>query len=118
MVQSISSSLPEENRIKLFEETGRALAKANDLNPSQNLDADIQKSLKAVNSLGAMAELIEKDKNPYISCHSCPVGTLVHTDPLVCRLVAAYFSEVTGQEVSVKCQHEETLVCGFSFDKS
>ncbi|MGH1365978.1 MAG: helix-turn-helix transcriptional regulator [Calditrichia bacterium] len=117
LIQTIAE-LPEQQRLKILENAGRSMAKQAGLAPTGNLVADTQKAVEAVNKLDAMAELSQKDKQPYISCHSCPVATLVHTDPLVCKLVAAFFAEATGQPVNVQCQHEETVVCGFLVEKS
>lgn len=117
LIETISADLPRKERTQLLEKTGRSLARNAGLTPGPNLDANVRKSVNAVNTLGAMAELTHKDKKPYVSCHSCPVATLVHTDPLVCRLVAAFFSEATGKHVAVQCRHEGSVVCGFSFDE-
>lgn len=116
LIQTISTDIPEAERIALLENAGRSLARASGLTPSQNLTLDIQQSIDTVNMLGAMAEVTMHENQPGVSCHSCPVATLVHSDPLVCRLVAAFFSEATNKQVSVKCRHQETVVCGFSFE--
>lgn len=115
LIQTISADLPEKERIALLENAGRSLARASGLQPSHNLTADIQQSIDTVNTLGAMAEVSFNNDQPSISCHSCPVATLVHADPLVCRLVAAFFSEATNKQVSIKCRHQDTVICGFSF---
>lgn len=115
LMQTISADLPQGKRLKLLENTGRTLARANGLTPSDNVNADIRKSIDAVNSLGAMAELTTIGKTNYISCHSCPLATLVHHEPLTCCLVAAFFSEASGRKVSVQCKKNGTVVCGFKF---
>ncbi len=118
LVQTISTDLDEAGRKALLEKTGRLLAQTSGLIPSTDLDRDINQALNAVNALGAMAEFTRNEEQPYISCHTCPVATLVHTDPLVCNLVSAFFSEATGKDVAVKCRHEETVVCGFAVDET
>ena len=116
LIQVISTDLPESARRELLEKTGRTLARDAGLEPTQNFGVDLQKSIDAVNALGAMAELKRKQNEAYVSCHSCPVATLVHADPLVCRMVAAFFSEATGKRVCVQCRHQGSVVCGFSFN--
>jgi len=115
LVKTIGEDLSDARRLKLFEETGRSLAKASGLKPGDDLRADIQKSIDAVNSLGAMAELTATGSSTSISCHSCPLATLVHHEPMTCCLVAAFFSEASGQDVSVECRKEGTVVCRFRF---
>ena len=113
MMQTMGDDLTAKARKRLFENTGRALAISAGLKSSTDLKKDVKKALKAVNELGAMAELTCKDKKNYISCYSCPVATLVHTEPLTCQLVAAFFSEATEGKISVKCSRDKTVICGF-----
>lgn len=114
LMQTMSEDLPAKTRLRLFERTGRMLANAAGLQPSNDVETDINRSLEAVNSLGAMAELTCENKKNHIRCYSCPVATLVHSEPMTCRLVAAFFSQATGEKVSVQCRREETVVCGFA----
>ena len=115
LIQMLCRDLAEPDRVTLLENTGRSLAKTAGLAPSADFHADARKSVDAVNALGAMAELTLRGQQAYVSCHSCPVATLVHTDPKVCHLVSAFFSEATGRQVSVQCRRQGTVVCGFWF---
>ena len=115
LVHAIGDRLSEEDRVCLLRDTGRRLARADGLAPTSDFDADLRRALDAVNELGAMAERVDSEQTPTIRCHTCPVATLVHKEPSVCSLVASFFSEATATEVTVKCRHEETVVCGFSF---
>lgn len=118
LMQTMRDDLNPKTRINLFENTGRMLAINSGLRPSNDLKSDIKKSLEAVNGLGAMAELTCENNKNYISCYSCPVATLVHSEPLTCNLVAAFFSEATGKKVSIQCNREKTVVCGFVVDQA
>jgi len=115
LVRTIGACLPEDERLSLFEHAGRSLAKANNLHPGDNVMDAIQKSVDAVNALGATAEMTTKGRNIFVSCHSCPVATMVHHEPMTCQLVAAFFSEASGKKVSVECKRNATVVCGFKF---
>ena len=116
LIQSISEDLPEKSRLHLLEKAGRTLARESGLQPTSTLETDIQKSVEAVNALGAMAE-VKSDSDHYnISCFSCPVATLVHKEPMTCKLVAAFFSEACGKSVTVRCRRSDTVVCGFSIE--
>jgi len=117
LVKTISANLPQEDRLTLFENTGRAIAQANGLQPNENITESIRKSVDAVNSLGAMAEMTTRGKSRYVICHSCPVATMVHHEPMTCNMVAAFFSEATGRKVSVQCKKNDTVVCGFKFNE-
>jgi len=115
LIQTISTDLPESKRRKLLENTGRSLARANGLQASSNTTADIEKAVDTVNSLGATAEVSSVGKTNYVKCHSCPVATIVHREPLTCQMVAAFFSEASGKKVTVECKKDGTVVCGFKF---
>ena len=117
LMQTISADLPDKDRLRILEKTGRSLAKSSGLQAGSNSDikSDIQKAVDAVNSLGATAVLSSKGKINTVSCHSCPVATLVHREPMTCKLVAAFFSEASGRKVSVQCKKDDTVVCGFTF---
>ncbi|MFK7859638.1 MAG: helix-turn-helix transcriptional regulator [Granulosicoccus sp.] len=116
LIQTISTDLSRQARVKLFEKTGRSLAKASGLGAQGDLKADIQKSIDVVNALGAMAEVSANNEGHVISCYSCPVATLVHNEPDTCKLVAAFFAEATGKNVTVTCRKKETVVCGFTIN--
>lgn len=117
LVQIISKTLPEKERVQILENAGRLLASESGLAPTGDLTVDTQHALAKVNQLGAMAELKQEKKQLHVRCHSCPVASVVHKDPLVCNLVAAFFSQATGQTATVQCQHDRTVICGFSFEE-
>ena len=117
LVQIISDTLPETERVKILENAGRLLATESGLAPTGNLKTDTQLALAKVNQLGTMAELEPNKKHLQVRCHSCPVASIVHKDPLVCNLVAAFFSQATGQTAKVQCQHDRTVVCGFTLEE-
>ena len=116
LVKTISANLPQKDRLKLFENAGRSMAQASGLSPGDDVNESIRKSVEAVNALGAMAEMTTKGKNCYVSCHSCPVATIVHHEPMTCHMVAAFFAEASGKKVSVECKRNGTVVCGFKFN--
>jgi len=113
LIEVVSTDISESQRVSLFENTGRHLAQSAGLQPTNEFKTDLQKSVDSVNALGAMAEVECAENGASITCYSCPVGTLVHKEPLTCQLVAAFFSEAVGRKVAVRCQRDETVVCGF-----
>lgn len=113
LTRTLGEELSESKRLELLEKTGRSLARSSGLEPGDDVVADIQRAVDAVNSLGAMAKLETNGEEKHISCYSCPVATMVHHEPLTCKMVAAMFSEASGRKVSVTCKKNETVVCGF-----
>ena len=113
LVRTICEDFSEQDRLVLFENAGRSMARANGLQPGADNTESIQKAVDVVNSLGAMAEITTEGKTSYVNCYSCPVATMVHHEPLTCTMVAAFFSEATDRKVSVLCKKNGTVVCGF-----
>lgn len=115
LVEAMRGRLAKEDRDRILQETGKILASASGLEPSLDLESDLDRALEAVNTLGAMAELSTDGGTPWIRCHTCPIATLVHQDASVCQLVASFFSAATDRPVEVRCRRKGTVVCGFSF---
>jgi len=113
LLGTISEDFPKQERLQLLKKVGTSLAKAEGLAPTGDERADVRKSIEVVNSLGAMAEFHWEHSQCRISCHSCPVATLVHKEPMTCSMVAAFFGEATGKRVAVKCRSDRTVICGF-----
>ncbi len=115
LAEAIGACLSDEESGRLLRDAGRCVARASDLSPTSDFDADLQRALDAVNALGAMAERSDEGGVPGVSCHTCPMATLVHRDPGMCTLVASFFAEATATAVTVQCRRDRTVVCGFSF---
>jgi len=45
--------------------------------------------------------------------YSCPVASAVRTEPCVCRALAAFFCEATGQPAVEQCLRGERLICQY-----
>lgn len=116
MLSAISEDFPGKQRLKLLNKVGVCLADAAGLKPTGDQQADVKKSLEVVNSLGAMAELEWQDNQCQITCHSCPVASLVYKEPMTCSMVAAFFAKATGKSVSVRCKTDRTVICGFRLE--
>ena len=117
LVEALEAQLSKEQSAQLLSDAGRYLARAGGLTPTDDFDADLERALEAVNALGAMAERSSAEPAT-VSCHTCPIATLVHQEPAMCSMVASFFSEATATPVTVRCRHAETVVCGFSFGDS
>lgn len=137
MIDVLSAELPETTRVNILAHTGKLLAKTAGLIPTGNRDADTRRALDVVNEMGALAEMHTEDYDSEdddsehdnsenddskadriaVNCHSCPVASLVHKDPKVCNLVAAFFAEATGAQATVQCRHGRTVICGFAIQK-
>ena len=116
LVETIHNQLPEKDRAQLLENAGRLIAQTVGLSPTGELADDLGHAVHEVNGLGAMAEICMQEDGLHVNCYSCPVASIVHKDPMVCNLVAAFFSEATGKKAIPQCQRARTVVCDFTFE--
>jgi predicted ArsR family transcriptional regulator len=104
---------PEELEAAL-REVGRRLGgdfKA-DGDPRRRLEA----AVAALNELGGLAELEERDGRPLIVGFSCPLAAAVPGHPEVCRLAEALVQEIVGAPVRECCERAEPPRCRFEVD--
>jgi predicted ArsR family transcriptional regulator len=80
--------------------------------PRQRLEA----AVAALNELGGLAELEERDGRLLISGFSCPLAAAVPGHPEVCRLAEALVQEIVGAPVQECCQRPEPPRCRFEVD--
>jgi hypothetical protein len=63
--------------------------------------------------LGASTEVVEQPGGVLVRNYSCPVASAVRTEPCVCRALAVFFSEATGQPAVEQCLRGERLICQY-----
>lgn len=113
LLQTIATQLPAAGSKALLRGAGQQMAVDANLQASGTPEADLQKALTVVNSLGAMAEISRFDSNLCVTSHSCPIASMVHSQPDSCELVAQFFAHATGRPVQSKCQRKAGLICRF-----
>jgi predicted ArsR family transcriptional regulator len=95
-------------------EVGRRLGSAFkvDGDPAHRLEA----AVAALDELGGLAELEERDGRPLIIGFSCPLAAAVPGHPEVCRLAEALVQEIVGAPVRECCERAEPPRCRFEVD--
>lgn len=70
--------------------------------------ARLEAAAAALNELGGLAEVEERDGGLAVRGYSCPLASVVPGHPEVCHLAEAFVSEVSGLPVRERCEHGET----------
>jgi predicted ArsR family transcriptional regulator len=113
LLGELESRLPAAKLSDILEQTGRALARKAGLNPTAGFDEALRAVLAAAERLGASTEVVEQPGGVVVRNYSYPVASAVRTEPCVCRALAAFFSEVTGQPAVEQCLRGERLICQY-----
>ena len=113
LMGELGSRLPAAKLSDILEQTGRRLARDAGLNPAAGFDEALRAALAAVEGLGASTEVVEQPGGVVVRNYSCPIASAVRTEPCVCRALAAFFSEATGQPSVEQCLRGERHICQY-----
>lgn len=98
---------------EILTETGRRLARENNLPASRDFKSNLAKAMAIVDALGAHTEAVHDGDAIMVRNYSCPVAGAVRETSCVCRAMAAYFSEATGRPVTEHCLRTDRLICQY-----
>jgi len=104
----ISERLGPEGSEALLRKVGRSLAEGKTVASGR-----LETAAEALNKLGGLAELEERDGGYVIRGYSCPLAAVTPDHPEVCRMVEALISELSGVQVQEHCDRGESPRCCF-----
>jgi predicted ArsR family transcriptional regulator len=96
----------------ILRETGRTLAAQRD-STSSTLQQRLDVAVEALNEIGGMAELEQRETGYCIHSHACPLATAAQYHPAICQLVEAFIAEIVGVSVQNQCESGEIPRCQF-----
>lgn len=107
LIDALDQQLSPGQTEALLRDVGRRLASGA---PPAAGDARerLEAAVTALNQLGGLAELEERDGVFSIHGYSCPLAAVVAGHPEVCRLAEAFVSEVAGLPVHESCDRGQT----------
>jgi len=73
----------------------------------------INAAVEALNQLGGLAELEEREGDVAIQGFGCPFAAVVPHHPEVCSLAAAFVGEIAGEPMRETCNRESPPRCRF-----
>ncbi|PEH81085.1 hypothetical protein C6Q13_22040 [Burkholderia gladioli] len=83
------------------------------LAPGADFAADLARAMSAADSLGASTEAVPVEDGVMVRNYSCPLGGAARSAPCVCKALAAFFSEATGNPVTQCCLRGDRLICQY-----
>jgi predicted ArsR family transcriptional regulator len=112
LLNVFSSERPAEEVEAMLRDVGRRIA-----GQHSTADGDLRTRLEAataaLNELGGLAELEERDGVFTIRGYSCPLAALAPDHPEVCRLAEAFVAGVAGVDVRERCDRGPIARCRF-----
>jgi len=113
----IEDRLGEQQLSDLLDETGRHLAREAGLATPTDFNTGLQSAMDAANALGANTEAHPQDEGVMVRNYTCPLGSAVRDQPCVCRAMASFFSEATGQPAMDQCLRGDRLICQYLIER-
>ncbi len=112
MLDAISERLGPEASEALLRGVGRSLAEGKDV-PSDDIRGRLETAVEALNELGGLAELEERNGGFVIRGYSCPLAAVTPEYPEVCRMAETLISELAGVPVQEHCDRGARPRCCF-----
>lgn len=113
LLSTINARLGADALPEMLEQTGRNMARQAGLSEPNDFETGLTAALELANELGASTEVIRREDGVMVRNYSCPIGTVVRSEPCACRMLAAFFSEATGRPVTEQCQRNGRLICQY-----
>ena len=117
LLEVLSEEMTSNGVEALMRRTGQRLAEHQHI-PSGDLQSRLQMAVNALNELGGLAELEQRNGAYYIQGYSCPFAVVVPGHPEVCRLAETLLTELVGKPVKKCCDGNEPARCCFSVPKN
>ncbi|MDQ3911048.1 MAG: ArsR family transcriptional regulator [Actinomycetota bacterium] len=106
------AQLGPEKSEALLRSVGRRLAEGRAV-PDDELPARLRAAVDALNDLGGLAELEERDGSFVVRGYSCPLAAVAPGHPEVCRMAETLLSELAGVPIYEHCDRGERPRCCF-----
>jgi predicted ArsR family transcriptional regulator len=102
---------PQESET-LLREVGRRIAEGRGA-PECGVRARTEEAVAALNELGGLAELEERDGGLLIRGYGCPLAAVTLDHPEACRMVETLIAELAGVSVRERCERGLKPRCCF-----
>ena len=115
--KGLASVMSEKQRVKFYKQIGADKAKNVQVPDDLDFKARIILAQDFANDLGAALTIDETEDTFVLSSFTCPVATVVRTEPCACHALAEIFERLTGHSTKQCCQRGDKLVCRFEIEK-
>jgi predicted ArsR family transcriptional regulator len=112
LLDVLAEQLESDESEALLRSVGRLMAKKQTV-PTDGARGALEAAVEALNELGGLAELEERDGGFVIRAYSCPLASVTPDHPEVCRMAETLIAEVAGVPVHERCDRGERPRCCF-----
>jgi predicted ArsR family transcriptional regulator len=112
LLEELSEHLPAEEVEEILHSTSHRLA-AMWPPPAGEVHARMERAIDALNELGGLAELEQRDGTYVIRGYGCPLAAVVSGHPAICRLAASLLTDLVGTSVQEQCNRDTKASCCF-----
>jgi predicted ArsR family transcriptional regulator len=112
LLDVLSDELGPRESEALLGGVGRRLAEGRGT-PAGGVRARLEEAVEALNGLGGLAELEERDGGLAIRGYGCPLAAVTQDHPEACRMVEAMVAELAGVPVREHCERGAKPRCRF-----
>ena len=117
LLEVLSERLGPVESEKLLKVVGRGLVEG-EVAASDGARARLEGAVEALNELGGLAELEEREGDVVIRGYSCPLAAVTPDHPEVCRMIEALIAELAELPVREHCDRGESPRCCFEVARS
>lgn len=104
LLDILAERVGREKTESLLREAGERVASGVEV-PNVGVRGRLEATVAALNELGGLAELEERDGTFVIRSYGCPLAAVVPGHPEVCGLIETLIVEMTGARVREHCNH-------------
>jgi predicted ArsR family transcriptional regulator len=112
LLDVLTEQLESDESEVLLRSVGRRLAEEHPTR-ADGAHARLESAVEALNELGGMAELEERDGAAVIRGYSCPLAGVTPDHPEVCRMAETLIADLAGVPVREHCDRGERPRCCF-----
>jgi predicted ArsR family transcriptional regulator len=112
LLEVLSERLGPVESEELLRVVGRGLVEG-EVAASDGARARLEGAIEALNELGGLAELEEREGDVVIRGYSCPLAAVTPDHPEVCRMIEALIAELAEVPVREHCDRGESPRCCF-----
>src|SRR5215210_3803444 len=112
LLDALAQRLGPEESEALLRSVGRSMVEGQ-APATHSIRARLEAAVGALNELGGLAELEERDGSFVIRGYSCPLAAVTPGHPEVCRLAETLIAELAGVPVGERCDRGKRPRCCF-----
>ena len=112
LLEVLSERMTADELEEVLRSTSRRLATMWSTLPG-DVHTRMEQAVDALNELGGLAELEQRDDAYVIQGYSCPLAAVALGHPEICRLAASLLTELVGMPVQEQCDHSNKASCCF-----